>query len=215
MIEAHSSSCMSSYRWAEKVFYPGGNGSSVHALMEEEAKSAPAGSNGVLFLPYLQGAACPHYDDTARGTYLGMSLANGRGEMIRATIEGICFENRMMLETLQESGIPQPKSLRIVGGASNSSFWNQIQADIYGVPVETITATESTALGAAMICAVSSGMYGSYKEAAEHMVQVREGYVPEPGTHEAYSKVYNIWDTCCRDLRNKAFREIYEYQKGK
>ena len=193
-METHSSSCMSSYRWAEKVLYSDRQ-NERHALADE-AKNAPISSNGVLFLPFLQGAACPHYDDSARGAYIGMSLANTKADLARATMEGICFENRMMLETLMESDLALAKALRIIGGASNNDFWNQMQADIYGLPVETITAKESTALGAAIICAVASGMYGSYREASENMTHMLKRYQPGEDRTKEYDTVYDMWDQC-------------------
>ena len=213
LMETHSSSCMSSYRWAEKLLYPEQQ-NGVHTLADE-ARNAPIGSNGVLFLPYLQGAACPHYDDSARGSYIGMSLANGKADMSRATMEGICFENRMMLETLKESALAPANALRVIGGAANNEFWNQMQADIYGMPVETITAKESTALGAAIICAVASGIYGSYREASVKMTHVLKRYVPDETRLREYSMVYNMWDRCYRGLSEGAFRTIHDYQLRK
>ena len=210
LIETHSSSCMSSYRWAENVLYA--DDGQDHRQMTKDAMSAPAGSNGIMFLPYLQGAACPHYDDSARGAYIGMSLANSKSDLARSTMEGICFENRMMLETLREADLPPAKSLRVVGGASNNDFWNQVQADIYGLPVETIVCRESTALGAAIICAVAAGMYESYKDASEHMTRVLKRYEPEAHRAAAYDRIYDIWNDCYLDLSQKSFRKIYDYQ---
>lgn len=210
LMETHSSSCMSSYRWAEDLFFSSEQ-QGKHALTEE-AKESPAGSRGVLFLPWLQGAACPHYDDNARGAYIGMSLANNKSDMSRSTMEGICFENRMMLETLWEAELPKAKSLRVVGGASNNDFWNQMQADIYGLPVETIEAKESTALGAGIICAVASGVYNSYKEASDNMTHVLKEYIPSEEDKGIYDEVYSIWDDCYKGLCQKAFKKIYDYQ---
>ncbi len=210
LIEAHSSSCMSSYRWVERMFY---QDDEAHHDITSDAKAAPIGSNGVIFLPYLQGAACPHYNDAARGAFIGMSLANNKKDMSRASMEGICFENRMMLEALMETNLPKPKSLRIVGGAANNDFWNQMQADIYGLPTETITAKESTALGSAIICAVSSGMYQSYKEAADNMTHVLKRYEPEEHTFKEYDRVYSMWNSCYTSLSKESFISIFEYQK--
>ena len=210
LMETHSSSCMSSYRWAEDLFSTAEQ-KEKHALTEM-AQEVPAGSRGVLFLPWLQGAACPHYDDSARGAYIGMSLMHGKSDMARATMEGICFENRMMLETLLEADLPKAKSLRVIGGASNNDFWNQMQADIYGLAVETITAKESTALGAGIICAVASGMYGSYKEASDHMTHVLKTYIPDEENAARYSEVFGMWDECYTGLSQGAFKRIYAYQ---
>lgn len=210
LMETHSSSCMSSHRWAENLFYTVDQ--KEKHMLTEDAKEAPVGSNGVLFLPWLQGAACPHYDDSARGAYIGMSLIHQKSDMSRATMEGICFENREMLETLWEADLPKAKSLRIVGGASNNDFWNQMQADIYGLPVETIEAKESTALGAGIICAVASGLYGSYKEASDHMTHVMKAYEPSFENNSKYDEVYDLWHECYRGLSNGAFQKIYAYQ---
>ena len=99
----------------------------------------------MIFLPWLQGAECPHYDKNARGAFIGMTLATQKSDLIRAAMEGICFENRMMIEALLETEIPPARTLRILGGAANNEFWNQMQADIYGLPAETVTAKECTA----------------------------------------------------------------------
>ena len=210
LMETHSSSCMSSYQWAESMFYTAEQ-SGEHALAEE-AKKSPVGSRGVLFLPWLQGAACPHYDDSARGAYIGMSLVNNKSDISRATMEGICFENLMMLKTLWEADLPLAKSLRVVGGASNNDFWNQMQADIYGLPVETIEAKESTALGAAIICAVSAGMYDSYKEASKNMTHVLKEYIPNDKNKQKYNEIYAMWDECYQGLSQGAFKMIHNYQ---
>ncbi len=210
LVETHSSSCMSSYRWAEDVFYTG-NEREQHKLTKE-AMMAPVGSDGVIFLPYLQGAACPHYNDAARGAYIGMSMASRKSDMCRATMEGICFENRMMLMTLEEANIQSAKYLRVIGGASNNDFWNQMQADIYGIPVETITAKESTALGAAIICSVASGIYKSYKEASDNMTHMLKRYIPNDENVEKYNKTYSIWNRCYSDLSESGFKQIYDYQ---
>ena len=206
LIEAHSSSCMSSYMWAENLFFESANNvkKSAH-MLAESAKTSLVGSNGVFFLPYLQGAACPHYNDSVHGAYIGMSLINNKSDMSRATMEGICFENKMMLETLYEANLPPVKSLRIIGGASNNDFWNQMQADVYGLPVETIKTNEATALGAAIICAVSTGMYESYKEATQNMTYVLKQYVPDVKNNKKYYKLYKTWEECYQDLATGLF----------
>ena len=197
-LEGHSSSCMSSFRWARDILFADNenrlqpNDAESNKLATELAKQAPIGSGGVVFLPWLQGAECPHYDETARGAFIGMSLATKKCDMIRATMEGICFENRMMIETLLESGIPAVKTMRIIGGAANNEFWNQMQADIYGLPVETVSAKECTALGAAIIGAAASGIYENYEEAIRNMVHLKHRYLPNEARHCRYDKLYEI-----------------------
>jgi xylulokinase len=214
-IEGHSSSCMSSFAWVRDILFSGESPDSLlsaadgNRLATNLARQAPAGSSGVIFLPWLQGAECPHYDETARGAFIGMTLATKKGEMIRAAMEGICFENRMMIETLQESGIRPIQTLRILGGASNNEFWNQMQADIYGLPVETVTAKECAALGAAITGAVAMGIYDNYEEAVREMVHVKQRYLPGVANKQCYDNVYKIWDNCYQGLSRKTHKKDF------
>jgi len=213
LMEAHSSSCMSSFRWVRELLFPGKNGApGDDGQMAETAMMSPVGANGVMFLPWLQGAACPHYDDAARGAFIGMSLASGRQDLARAAMEGICFENRMMLETLREADLPEAGCLRVIGGASNSEIWNQMQADIYALPVETITAKEATVLGAAIVCAVAAGVYTDFREASDRMTHVLRRYEPRQENVGRYDEVYGMWNDCYADLSHRSFDRIYAFQ---
>ena len=126
----------------------------VYDIMSATAGRAPLGAKGTMFLPWLAGAACPHYDENARGALIGMTLGTTKAEMLRAAMEGICFEMREMLDALKAAGFKKFDRLRINGGAAHSKLWNEIQANVYGCTVETVKAPEATALGAAMIGAV-------------------------------------------------------------
>lgn len=210
-LEGHSSSCMSSFAWARDIMCSKGlNGqqtempdTDINAFATGLAIQAPVGSNGVLFLPYLQGAECPHYNAKARGAFIGMSLSTQKSAMIRSVMEGICFENRMMIETLQHAEITPVKTLRVIGGAANNIFWNQMQADIYGLPVETVSAKECTALGTAIIGSVACGVYANYKDAIGHMVHVKERYLPDAERSERYNDIYDYWNQCFLGLKWK------------
>ncbi len=217
-LEGHSSSCMSSFRWARDILFAGNenrlpsNDAECNKLATELAKQAPIGSGGVVFLSWLQGAECPHYDETARGAFIGMSLATKKSDMIRATMEGICFENRMMIETLLEADIPSVKTMRIIGGAANNDFWNQMQADIYGLPVETVTAKECTALGAAIIGTVALGIYKDYKEAVAGMVHVKKRFFPYGSNKKRYDELYDIWNSSYEGLSKETYQKVSRYQ---
>ena len=214
-IEGHSSSCMSSFRWAKEMLFDEATANETAAFdrINGMAAKSPAGANGVLFLPWLQGTACPYYDDSARGAYIGMSLATKKGDMLRAAMEGISFETKMMLDTLREADIAPARSLRLIGGASNNAFWNQLQADIYGLPVETITAGESAALGAAIIGAVAIGAYPNYREAVRNMTHVLKQYLPEPENAKRYREVYAAWSQCYQDLSRGTYQKINQLQR--
>jgi xylulokinase len=108
----------------------------------------PSAAEVSLFLPYLATAATPHWNAQARAAWIGLSFAHGRAELTRAVMEGVALEIRDMLQQWQAAGLEIDR-LRIGGGATRSPLWNQIQADVYGRPVETLRVSESAALGAA------------------------------------------------------------------
>ncbi len=217
-MEGHASAAASSFRWLRNTISQYEmtaaevSGIDVYDIMTATASQAPIGAKGTIFLPWLAGAACPHYDDNARGGFIGMTLGSTKSELTRAAMEGICFEMREMLEALKAAGFSEFKTLRVTGGAARSDLWNQIQADIYGCAVETVEAPEATALGAAMIAAVGAGIYKDAKEASEKMVHVQKRYEPKPENVAQYNDVYKLFQACYNGLAKEAFPAIYQYQ---
>ncbi|MGI6117043.1 MAG: FGGY-family carbohydrate kinase [Bilifractor sp.] len=216
-MEGHASASASSFRWLRNTISQyemtaaDVTGLDVYDLMTATASQAPVGSKGTIFLPWLAGAACPHYDDNAKGSFIGMTLGTTKSELTRAAMEGICFEMREMLNTLEGAGFTF-NTLRVTGGAARSELWNQIQADIYGCPVETVEAPEATALGAAMIAAVGAGEYRDLHEASEHMVHMKKHYEPIEKNVMIYNDVYQLFLTCYEALAKEAFPDIYKFQ---
>ncbi|MDE2996586.1 MAG: xylulokinase, partial [Bacteroidota bacterium] len=116
-----------------------------------EAASAPSGSEGLFFLPYLTGERTPHADPEARGAFIGLTRSHRRGHLTRAVLEGVAFGLRDNLDLLVESGVAAPRELLASGGAMRSPLWRQIIADVLNVPLIPVVATEGAALGAAML----------------------------------------------------------------
>ena len=124
---------------------------------------AVASSEGVVFVPALTGLGAPHWDPHARGTILGITRGTTRGHLVRATLEAIAFEVRDVLET-----VPQKlASLRVDGGAAANDLLCQVQADQVGVPVERPRIVETTALGAAFLAGLGTGLWGSTDDLRE------------------------------------------------
>ena len=217
-MEGHASAAASSFRWCRNTFSRFEMTAAdladmdVYTIMSSIAAKAPIGSKGTIFLPWLAGAACPYYNDSARGAFIGMTLGVTKSELLRAAMEGICFEMRGMLDALKDAGFHEFKKLRVTGGAARSDLWNQIQADIYGCPVETVNASEATALGAAMIGAVGAGVFKDLAEASRHMVRVKDTYEPIPENVERYNEVYEVFKACYKGLAADGFEQINAYQ---
>lgn len=219
-MEGHASAAASSFRWLRnsiaqfEMTTAEISGLDVYDIMSATAGRAPIGSKGTMFLPWLAGAACPHYDENARGALIGMTLGTTKAEMLRAAMEGICFEMREMLVALNSAGFAKFEKLRITGGAARSSLWNDIQANVYGCTVETVEAPEATALGAAMIGAVGAGVFKDLAEASSQMVHVKDVYEPTEKKMREYDEVFDVWQSCYKGLANEAFPKICSFQKN-
>ncbi len=116
-------------------------------------------TEGVVFVPALTGLGAPHWDPHARGLIIGLTRGTTRAHIVRATLEAIAFEVRDVLETM-----PELASLRVDGGAAANDLLCQIQADQVGVPVERPTIVETTALGAAFLAGLGTGVWASTDE---------------------------------------------------
>lgn len=197
-VEGLSNAAAASLRWyrdviatSEKQLAAAG-GPDAYEQLDELAATAPPGSRGLLYLPYLATAATPRWNPQARAAFVGLSFAHGRAEMTRAVMEGVVLEIRDMFEQWTSAGL-SVRSLRIGGGATRSKLWNQIQADVYGQPVETLRVGESAVLGAAILGGVGTGVFASIEEGVAAMVHVTDRLEPDPQRHRRYEDLYHAY----------------------
>jgi xylulokinase len=157
--------------------------------LDAEASTVARGAEGVTFLPYLQGERTPHRDASARGAFLGLSLAHTRAHLTRAVLEGVCFALRDSVSILQELGMA-PKHLLLTGGGAKSPFVRNLQAEVFGLPVTTVNREEGPAYGAALLAAVGAGAFPDLASAASATLRRQPMQHPAPGTHEEYEAPY-------------------------
>ncbi len=162
------------------------------------AERAPAGSDGVRFVPALSGAMTPRWNSYARGAFSGLALSHGRPHLARAVFEGCCFALRDIVDRFAEIGLDADE-LRVVGGGARSGFWLQMKADVTGRTVRLVETEEATAIGAAMLAATGQGSMPSLDAAAEAMVRL-SSHVLEPNRElgpvydEAYRAYRGLFD---------------------
>ena len=173
------------YRWFRDQFAKGEN----YAALDSEAARIPAGAEALTFLPSLMGAMAPTWNESARGTFAGFTLAHTRGHFVRALLEGSAYAVRDITTQMKIAGI-ELRELRVVGGGAKSRLWNQIKADVTGLQVKVPEITETTALGAAFLALVGIGAYASLSDASEHIVKIRECLDPEPAAQSIYTESY-------------------------
>ena len=158
--------------------------------LSEEASRIPPGSEGVVFLPAMQGAMAPEWNGAARGAFYGLTLAHTRDHMTRAILEGSAFGLRDILDAMKNAGL-DVRRLTIVGGGAKGPLWRQIKADVTGLPVRVPESVETTATGAAILAAVGSGVHATVSDAVSAFVAFRpEEHEPDRDAHEAYEEAY-------------------------
>jgi D-xylulose kinase len=175
-------------------------------LLLEGIEKIPAGSNGLLFLPYLDGCSIPYMDLKARGVFFGLTSNHGKKDMVRAIIEGISFGIKECLEIINEMGIPIQKVIISAGGAKNHK-WRQIQADVYNSDVSLLNITDTSPYGAAILASYALGNFDSIEAACRHYVHTNETLVPNESNVEAYKAYYGIYKQIYPSLQ-KLFKEL-------
>ena len=191
----------SSLRWYRDTFgvagmdNPGktrGEPRDPYALLCEEAGKSPAGANGVIFLPYLQGERCPHTDAAVRGSLLGMSLGTKRSDILRSIMEGVSLSLRDAYECIRpQDSIPTKHCL--CGGGSASSLWRQIQADVFNSEVRTMRdGQDASALGAAIVAGTAYGLWDSVEQAVG-LLPLQTVDRPDPGRARRYEALFALY----------------------
>jgi len=168
------------------------SGLDAYELLAKEAAGVPPGSDGLIFLPYLQGERTPHLDASARGGWIGLMASHDRRHLIRAVLEGVAFSLKDCFTIIGEQGL-QLEQIRATGGGAKSSLWRQIIADVLGVELVTTNAQEGPAFGAALLAGVASGVYASVEQACKTIVQVRERTEPCPEAGRIYAESYEVY----------------------
>ncbi len=161
-------------------------------LLGREASRAPEGSEGLIFLPYLMGERTPHKDPHARAAFVGAGARHGREHFARSVFEGITFGMRDSLEIFRDLKIPIRRVVATGGGAVNP-FWRQLQADIYGEEVVTVSGKEGPAYGAAILAMVGSKAYSNLGEACGKLIKVTNRTSPRKASVTRYRDVYEIF----------------------
>lgn len=156
-----------------------------------EASTVSAGSDGLLFLPYLTGERTPYPDPLARGAWVGLTVRHKRAHITRSVLEGVAFGIKDSFSLIQASGLGAIDQVRISGGGAKSALWRQIMADVLGVELVRVNTTEGAAFGAALLAGVGAGMYPSVPAACEATIQITGRTTPNRAVSEVYKDYYD------------------------
>lgn len=161
--------------------------------LDQMASNVAAGSEGLLFLPYLAGDRTPHMDAYAKGMFFGLGLHHGYEHLVRSVLEGVSYSMRDSLEIFKSLGVQMNKII-ISGGGAKSQLWKQILADVLGSEVYASTMKEQACVGAAMLAGVGIGLYANLEEAVAAVVHIHEEPIrPMLENKEIYEKQYEVY----------------------
>jgi xylulokinase len=178
-----------SLRWFRDQFGKIDGHSDSYEDLTAMAAKVPAGSDGLLWAPYLMGERTPYLDASARAMLVGVTASHTRAHVVRAILEGVAFSLRDTLTIFDEINVPV-KSIRLGGGGARSPLWRQIQADVYGREVEVVAVEEGAAYGAAILAGVGAEAWPTVDAACDAVVRVAANTAPNPEDSSTMNRAY-------------------------
>ena len=197
-LEGYQAGAAGVYRWFRDEIaklqkaYANETKQDVYFFLNDLVAQTPPGAKGLVFLPYLASATTPRWNPKARGTLLGLTFAHDQGCLARAFMEGITMEIKDIFSSMDAAGL-EINHVRILGGPTKSPLWNQLQADIYNRPVDTLKTTDAAVLGAAICAGAGVGVFKDIREGVAAMVAVDKTYEPNPQNAALYDELYAIY----------------------
>jgi xylulokinase len=166
-----------------------------------EAANVPAGSDGLLFLPYLSGERTPHPDPLARGSWVGLTNRHTRAHLTRAVLEGVAFGLKDIFSLMREVGLREIDQVRISGGGAKSTVWRQILADVLESELVGVNTTEGAAYGAALLAGVAAGVWSNVDDACAETIRAGNRISPNLDNVSRYAEMYQQYRALYPALR--------------
>ncbi|MEG2164919.1 MAG: FGGY-family carbohydrate kinase, partial [Ruthenibacterium sp.] len=182
------------------------DGTDIYDYMTNLAAQAAVGSEGLVFLPYLNGDKTPNNDENARAVWFGLSQRHGIHEMCRSVMEGVTFSLRDTIEIFRESGL-EVTEVRASGGGAKSALWRQMQADIYNANVITMNMEEGPAAGAAILAAVAAGTFKTIEEGCNAILKITSVTEPIAENVKKYNEYYKTYKSLYASLKDDFARQ--------
>jgi xylulokinase len=186
----------------------------TYEVMNQEVLQSPPGARGLLYLPYLMGERSPRWNPMARGAFIGLTIRHRHVDLLRAVLEGITFNLRVILEAFLNQGAQIP-ALRLIGGGARSIVWNQIMADIFGIPVQRLSVSdEATSMGAAVAGGVGIGIWKDFSQ-VDRMIDVISETKPREEWRRPYDDLYEAFNEAYSVLeKSSVFNRLTRLDEG-
>lgn len=191
--------CMASSGSIIKWFRDQLGGGLDYEQLDKEAVNIPAGSDGLILLPYFLGEKTPIFDPLARGIFFGLSLQHTRAHLYHAILEGISFGFLHHIQVLNDAGF-EIQRVRVANGGARSRLWRQVTSDVIGHPLEEVTHHPGSSLGAAFIAGMGVNLFSGWHE-IEKFIHLKQPTLPDLANHQRYLKLFEL------------YREVYRSNK--
>jgi xylulokinase len=168
--------------------------------MDRSAAKAPAGSDGLMFLPYAWGARLPKPDQSATGGFVGIRSVHGHPHFARAVLEGVAYQYAYARRLLRKLPIQGGNVMTILGGEARSSLWTQIKSDVTGCVVEVPGAPEASAFGAALLAGVGAEVFQDIEDAVRRAVRIAARFEPGREDRPRYEALFEEYDATVHRL---------------
>ncbi|KUK72364.1 MAG: carbohydrate kinase, FGGY [Clostridiales bacterium 38_11] len=187
-----------SFEWAYKLLtnvetWGIYQGNPTYAEILSQVQNIPPGSNGVLFIPHLRGSGAPYWDPNMTGCFLGLKTTHTQQDLLRAVMEGLAFQARMIVNMHEQLAGSPADALCVVGGSGKNFLWQQIKADVLQKPIEICDETEATLLGAAILAGVGVGIFKDMTTASIELSKGNQKILPNSSNNEIYQPLYEIY----------------------
>ncbi len=217
MICGAMSTTGASLKWYKDNLYleeaeEGSEGSSPYALMSQKACKARAGSNKLIFLPYMAGERSPIWDSYSKGVFFGLDLNTKREDMIRAILEGSAYGLRHNIDEAKKIGVTI-KELRSVGGGSKSDIWLKIKASVLNMPIIVPDISTGAPFGGAIIAGTGLGIYKNPGKFAKEVAKTKKIVEPDEEWHKVYDEMYEVYISLYKNTKNDLYR-LANIQEG-
>ena len=208
---AATNTAAASMRWfrdvfcGEEFFRSRETGVNVYQLIEEKAREAPVGCEGLFFHPYLLGERSPYWDANLRASFTGVSMAHDKRHFIRAVMEGVAYSLKDCFRLIDEIGLDVTEFI-LIGGGAKSNTWAQIICDMFGRKLSTPLVTDAS-YGAALLAGVGTGVFADVNDAVQQCVKTGKAFSPDASNHRKYKELFSYYRTIHDELEN-VYREI-------
>ncbi|MBW9157159.1 gluconokinase [Clostridium tagluense] len=176
-------------------------GIDTYELLTKEASKVPAGSNGLIFLPYLLGERAPHWDANSKGVFFGINITHKREHFLRALLEGVIFGVYSVGKALEET-TGNIDTIYATGGFVRSELWVQMLADVFNKKVVIAESYESSCLGAVVLGMKAIGLIDNIEQ-VEKLVPISKTFKPDIKNHEVYMKTFEIYERLYIKLKDE------------